>query len=89
MCARLESPESADQTPLFRGVPDLPCVLQFDNAALQANRNCVRPVVGSKFGEDVLDVALDRFLGDRELGRDLLVRITAGDQSEDVDFPRG
>jgi hypothetical protein len=36
-------------------------------------------VVGTKFGKEVLDVAFDGFFGDRELRRDLLVRLAAAD----------
>jgi hypothetical protein len=39
--------------------------LQLDDSALQSDRDRVRPIVGVKFGEDVLDVALNGFFGDR------------------------
>jgi hypothetical protein len=58
--------------PLSRG-------LQLDDSALQADRDRVGAVIGPEFGEDVLDVSLDGFLGDRELTSDLFVRISGGD----------
>ena len=44
-------------TPLSRG-------LQLDDSAFQSDSDCVGSVVRAKFREDVLDVSLNRFLGD-------------------------
>src|SRR5260370_36737088 len=44
-------------TPLSRG-------LQLDDSAFQPDSDCVGSVVRAKFREDVLDVSLNRFLGD-------------------------
>lgn len=46
-------------------------------------------VVGSQFGEDVLDSALDAFFADRELLGDLFVGIPSGNQTQDAYFRRG
>src|SRR5271165_1426270 len=56
--------------------------LQFDDSSLHADHRGVRSVVCAQFRKDGLDSALDGFLRDRELIRDLLVRITSGDQSQ-------
>src|SRR5271165_5548697 len=58
--------------------------LQFDDSSLHADHRGVRSVVCAQFREDGLDSALDGFLRDRELIRDLLVRITSGDQASDI-----
>jgi hypothetical protein len=41
--------------------------LQLDDSALESNGHGVRPVIRAKFGEDVSDVALDGFFGERQL----------------------
>ena len=83
---KLDTLESRSCASLFRGVA---ASLYFDNSALQSDGDGVGPVIGVQFGEDVLDVALHGFFGERQLRGDLLVRIPAGDQSQYVDFSRG
>jgi hypothetical protein len=63
--------------------------LQVDDPAFQTNGDGMRPIVGGQLGEDVLDVALDGFFGDGELGGDHLVGIPGRDEAEDLDFPNG
>src|SRR6201981_3019029 len=63
--------------------------LQFDDSALHRNRDGVRTVVRAKFREDVLDVALDCVLSNRELSSDQFVCIPAGKQAQDIDFSQG
>jgi hypothetical protein len=46
---------------------------------------CVRSLASS-FRKNALDSALDRVLGNRELIRDLLVRVAGGDQTQYGDF---
>ena len=38
---------------------------QIDDSALQCDRDGVGPVIGSQFGENVLDMAFDGYLGQR------------------------
>src|ERR1700685_2620317 len=65
--------------PLSRG-------LQVNDSALQSDCDGVRSVACAKFGKDVLDVALDRFLGYRESIVFQLVSIPAGNQTQHIDF---
>src|SRR5271165_1724476 len=60
---------------------------EFEDPALQSDRDCVGSIVCAQFGEDALNVALHRFFRDRKLSADLLVRVPGGDQPENVDFP--
>ena len=53
--------------------------LQFDDSSLQADHRGVRSVVCAQFRKDGLDSALNRFLRDGELIRDLFIRIPGGD----------
>ena len=46
----------------------------------------MRPVVGVQFRKNALDSALDRVLGNGELIGNLLVRVSAGDQTQHHDF---
>lgn len=54
--------------------------LQFDDSTLQPDFHGMGPVVGSKFREDVANVALHTGFSDRELIGDLLVRIAISDE---------
>lgn len=54
--------------------------LQFEDSPLQPEGHGMSPVIGAKFGEDVLDVAFDRFLRDRELIGNSFVRISRRNQ---------
>src|SRR5271169_5085336 len=60
--------------------------VQFDYAALQADRNGVGSIVGAELGQYICYVALDGRFADRELIGNLLVSVTAGNQSQNVDF---
>ena len=60
--------------------------LQINDSALQRDCDGVRSVACSKFGENVLDVALDCFLGDRESIANQLICIPAGNQAQYIDF---
>ena len=62
--------------------------LQLDDSSLQSDHRGVGSIVGAQFRKDVLDSTLDGFLGDRELIRNLLVRIAGRDQSQHGDFRR-
>src|SRR5580693_1293536 len=68
--------------PLSRG-------LQVNDSALQTDCNGVRSVACAKFGKDVLDVALDRFLGNRKAIGDQLVSIPTGNQTQHIDLVVG
>jgi hypothetical protein len=46
------------------------------------------PVVYDKLGKNVLDVTLNRFLGERQFSSDLFISISLGDQSQDVYLAR-
>jgi len=73
-----------------RAVPRLfqVSLLEFDDAALQADHGGVSAVVGAQFGEDILDSAFDGLFGNRELIGNLFVGIPGGDQTQDRDFRR-
>ena len=59
---------------------------QVNDSALQRDCDGVRSVACAKFGKDVLDVALDCVLGNRESIGDQLVCIPAGNQAQHIDF---
>ena len=63
--------------------------LKFDNSALQTYHRGVGSVVGTQFGEDVSDLALDGFFADRKLHCNLFVGIPLGNQAQDAHFCRG
>ena len=63
--------------------------LNLDDSALQTDHRGVGPVVGTQFGEDVPDLALDCLFADRELRGNLFVGIPFRDQPQDADFRRG
>jgi hypothetical protein len=67
-------------TPLSRG-------LEVDDPALQPDGNGMCPIVGAQLGENVLDVALDGFFRDGELGSDFFVCIPARDEPQNLYFP--
>ena len=60
---------------------------QSDDAALQPNRNRMRPIIRVQFGKDIRDVALDRRFADIEAVCDLFVGISGSDQQQHVNFP--
>ncbi len=60
--------------------------LQFDDSPLQRDCDGMGAVVCAKFGEYVLDVALDCLLGNRKLIGDKLVCISGANQPDDIDF---
>jgi hypothetical protein len=68
-----------------KGVPDIllsedvgeGCrLLQLDDSPFQSDSDSVGPVIGSQFGENVLDMALDGYFSQRQLRPDFLVGIT-------------
>jgi len=74
------TPAIGVNTPLSRG-------LQIDNSALQPDSDGVGSVVRTKFREDVLDVSLNGFLGDRQLSCDQFVGVAGGNGPKNFDFP--
>jgi hypothetical protein len=62
--------------------------LQFDDSSLEADHGSVRSVVGTQLGKNALDPTLNRFLRDRKLIGNPLVRVTSCDQSQNIDFRR-
>ena len=60
--------------------------LQLDDPSFHADHCRLRSVVGPQFRKDAFDSALDCFLRDRELMRNLLVRIPGRYQSQHKDF---
>src|ERR1700679_3718647 len=66
--------------------PPLSWGLQVNESTLQRDCYGVRSVACAKFGKDVLDVALDCFLGNRESIGNQLVSIPAGNQTQHIDF---
>src|SRR5262245_50640379 len=82
---RMRPPQkSLSRAPLSRGWRHL----EVDDPALQTDGDGMRSIVGRELGEDVLDVALDGFFGDRELSGDHLVRVPAGNEPQHLDFAR-
>ena len=63
-------------------------VLYVDDSPLHRNRHRMCAVVGSKFGQDVAHVTLDRLLRERQLRCDRLVRVSAGDEAKNINFAR-
>ena len=63
--------------------------LQFDDSAFESDGHRVGSVVRAQFRKDVLDMALNGLLGDRQLICDQFVCVSRGDQSENFDFPEG
>jgi hypothetical protein len=63
--------------------------LEIDDPAFYPDGNGMGPIMDTKFGENALHVALHGFFRDGELGGDLFVRIPAGNQAQNLDFPRG
>src|SRR5579863_294709 len=61
---------------------------QIDNSALQRDGDGVGPVIGSQFGENVPDVALNGYLCQREQYSNLFICIAGGNQTEDVNLSR-
>src|SRR5260370_36554360 len=73
-----------------RAVPRLfqVSLLEFDDAALQADHGGVSAVVGAQFGDGILDSAFDGLFGNRELIGNLFVVIPGVDQMPYTDFRR-
>src|SRR5271157_2229439 len=63
--------------------------LQVNNAAPYGYGDGLRTVTGSQLVHNVLDVHLDRFLGDEEFFGNVAVAIAASDLLKDFDFSRG
>lgn len=53
--------------------------LQFDNSALQPDRDRMSPVLGAELREYVRDVALHTCFADRQLTRNLFIGVSTGD----------
>jgi hypothetical protein len=68
------------QTPLSRG-------LEVDNSALQADGHSVRPIIGTQFGQNILDMPLHSFFRDGKLSGDLFVGVPARNEPQNLDFP--
>src|SRR6266403_433888 len=62
---------------------------ELDDPPPEGDHGGLGAVLGAKLREDVADLALDRVLADRELGGDLLVGVTLGNQAHDTDFRSG
>ena len=63
--------------------------LNLDDSALQTDHRGVGTVVGAQFGEDVPDLALDRFFADRKLRGNLFIGIPFRNQAQDTRSPPG
>src|SRR5271166_6342477 len=63
--------------------------LQVNNAAPYGYGDGLRTITGSQLVHNVLDVHLDRFLGDEEFFGNVAVAIAASDLLKNFDFPRG
>src|SRR5262245_31340038 len=55
--------------------------------AAHRDRDRMRTVVGAQFVHEILDVEIDRVLGDRELVGDLLVLVAVSYQAKHVELP--
>jgi len=60
-----------------------------DHTPAKANGNSLRTVGGPQFLHDVLDVDLDRFLGDRKLLGNISVAVAARKLSQNFDLAGG
>jgi hypothetical protein len=60
--------------------------LQLDDSALQRDHRGVGAVVGAKFGEDIPDLALDRFFADGKVRGYFFVCIPFRNQPQHPDF---
>src|SRR5690606_35140704 len=60
--------------------------LEVEETTLQGDRHRVRPVPGTKLGQDVADVSLDGVLADRQSIRDDLVGAARTDQLQHFDL---
>src|SRR5258707_7732856 len=63
--------------------------LQLDDAPLEADHRGVRAVLRAELREDVAHLALDRFLGERELRGDFLVGVALRDEAQHAQLGRG
>src|SRR5215831_5148067 len=62
---------------------------QLDDSAAQGDCDGLRAIGRPQLLHDVLDVDLDRFLGDEEALRDVAVAVAARDVAEHLDLPAG
>src|SRR5262249_20105176 len=60
--------------------------LVLDNSPPQSDHRRVGSIVGSQFGQNILDTALNRFFRDREPRCNLFVGIPGGDQFENINL---
>src|SRR5260370_12612446 len=59
---------------------------EMDEPALNSDGSRVCAVTDAKLAQQVIDMGFDRCLGDRKIGRDLLVRATRNNALEDCKF---
>ncbi len=50
---------------------------------MQADHDCFGAVIGSEFGEDIVDVEFDRSFGDKQGVRRFLIGLARGNFAED------
>ena len=55
---------------------------EVDDSAFQGNHRGMRSIIGTEFGENILNAAFDRIFRDGKLGGDLLIRISSRYQSK-------
>jgi len=55
---------------------------EVDDSAFQGNHRGMRSIMGTEFGENILNAAFDRIFRDGKLGGDLLIRISSRYQSK-------
>ena len=60
--------------------------VQVDDAAPEADRDGVDPIVRAELGKNVRHVCLDRCFANRQLIGDVLVCVAGSDQSQNVYF---
>src|SRR6185369_15863511 len=77
------TPERICLNPYFEGL------LKIDDPALEPDGDGVSPVVDAQLLKNVFDVTLDAFLGDVQLGSDLLIGVPTRNQLQHADFPWG
>ena len=63
--------------------------LKLNDSALQSQHDRVRPVTRAQLGKDAFDMSFDRMFRNGEFVGNEFVRVTAPDQRQYLDFPRG
>ena len=63
--------------------------LELNDSALQSEHNRVGSITRAQLGKDTFDMSFDRMFRNGELIRNEFVRVTAPDQRQHLDFPRG